>query len=166
MLLADIYLNYKFDGSSYRIARRTSELIEAELPRDLAGYEKREPLIQLPGQTAESVHAQARAWILPRWKEHKLSHLKLETHDNDADEMTSYCIAHGGVISTHRVLRATPSQANITEDELLVATEVEQVEPTAPEEHLPRVIPDSETVPESKCRLQFVDYAEPVIANL
>ena len=165
-------IEYKFDGKSYQMAGRTSKLAGAELPSDLSGYETREPLIQLPGQSAESVRAQARAWIWEKWSQ-ITSYLKVETRDDEADETTSYYIAQDKkgewqiTIETHRVLSATPTQGSITEDRLSVATDIERIEPV-PEgsSQLPRIIPDTENVPASEYRLQFLDYADREIGTL
>jgi len=165
-------IEYEFDGKSYQIARRTSKLAGAEVPSNLSGYETREPLIQLPGQSAESVRAQARAWIWEKWWQ-TTSYLKIETRDDEADETTSYYIAPDKkgewqiTIETHRVLSATPTQGSITEDRLSVATDIERIEPV-PEgsSQLPRIIPDTENVPASEYRLQFLDYADREIGTL
>jgi len=165
-------IEYKFDGKSYQIARRRSELAGAKLPSNLSGYETREPLIQLPGQSAESVRTQARAWIWEKWSQ-TISYLKIETRDDEADETTSYYIAPNKkgewqiTIETHRVLSATPTQGSITEDRLSIATDIERIEPV-PEgsSQPPRIIPDTENVPASEYRLQFLDYAEREIGVL
>ncbi len=164
-------IEYKFDGRSYQVARRTSELIGAELPSSLSVYETRKSLTQLPGQTAESVCAQARAWIWQQWWQRR-SYLKIQTRDDKADETTSYYIAPNTkgewqiIIKTHRVLRATPTQRSITEDELSIATDLQRIEATADDSHRPRVMPDTENVSESKYRLQFLDYGERIIDTL
>jgi len=163
-------IEYKFDGKLYQVARRTSEPIGEKLPSSLSGYETRETLIQLPGQTAESVRAQARAWIWQEWWLRR-SYLKLKTHDDEADETTSYYIAPDTkgewqiVIKAHRVLRPTPTQGSITEDEISIATDVERIEATADDSHQ-RVIPDTEHVPGSKYKLQFLDYGDRIIGTL
>lgn len=165
-------IEYKFDGTSYQVSKRTSELFGAKLPSELSGYETRKSLIQLAGQSRESVCAQARAWIWQMWWQRR-SYLKIKTRDDKADETTSYYIAPDTkgewqiIIKTHRVLRATPTQGSITEDRLSIATDVERIEPTTEGmSHRPRVIPDTENVPESKYRLQFLDYGERIIATL
>jgi hypothetical protein len=167
----DDEIEYKFDGKSYQIARRKSELIGAELPGSLSGYETRKSLIQLPDQTAESVRAQARAWIWQEWWQRR-SYLKIKTRDDEADETASYYIAPDTkgewqiIIKTHRVLRATPTQGSITEDKLSIATDIQRIEAPAGGSNRQRVIPDTENVPESKYRLQFLDYGERIIGTL
>lgn len=164
-------IEYKFDGKSYQVARRTSELIGAEVPSKLSGYETRKTLIQLPGQTAESVRAQARVWIWQEWWQRR-SYLKIKTRDEEADETTAYYIAPDTkgewqiTIKTHRVLRATRTQGSITEDELSIATDLQRIEVAADDSHRQHVISDTENVPESKYRLQFLDYGERIIGTL
>jgi len=162
---------YRFDGKQYQIARRTSGESGAQVPTELSGYETRDPLIQLPGQTAESVLAPARAWIWERWKAHKLSYLKVKTEGDEAEETTTYYIAPaddgwGVTIQRHRILRATPTQGTVVEDNLSVATEVDRTEPGAEDSWRSPVISETEKLPESKYRLRFRDYAERIIATL
>jgi len=162
---------YRFDGKQYQIARHTSGESGAQVPTELSGYETRDPLIQLPGQTAESVRGQARAWIWERWVTHKLSYLNVKTHDDEAEETTTYYIAPaddgwGVTIQRHRILRATPTQGTIVEDDLSVATEVDRIEPGTEDSYPVQAISDAEKRPESKYRLLFLDYAERTIAVL
>jgi len=164
-------MGYQFDGNLYQISRRTSELVGAKVPDDLTGYESKS-LFQLPGQSRESICSQAREWIWEMWWQ-KRSYLTVEMHDDEADETTSYYIAPDSkgewqiTMKIHRVLRATPTQGSITEDKLSIATDIERIEPTAEgASHRPRVIPDTEVVPESKYRLQFLDYGDRIIATL
>ncbi len=168
---------YRFDGQSYEIARSVSELSGAALPRTLTGYETRKPLIQLPSQTSEALRAEARAWIWLRWQAHKLSYLKVNTHGNEGDEETCwYFIAPIGTgewqvtIKVHRIVRANHSSSqsrhSIIEDELLIATQVQRIEPMIDDSHPPRVLSEKEALPESKYRLQFLDYAERTVATL
>ena len=167
-------IDYKFDGQSYIIAGRTSELIGAELPHTLAAFKTRKLLVQLPAQTSEAVRAQARAWLWQQWQNRDASYLKLETHDGSGDETASYFIAPGEngnwqvTIQVQRTVRddaATASQHRITEKELLVATEVRRVEAATDEMHAPRVMPE-EVLPESKYKLQFLDYGRRTVATL
>jgi hypothetical protein len=167
-------IDYKFDGESYKIAARTSELIGAELPT-LSAFKTRKVLVQLSAQTSETVRAQARAWFWQQWEEHKPSYLTLKTHDETADETSSYFIAPGEngkwqvTIQVRRIVRddhATASQRRITEKELLVATEVQRIEPTTDDTHTPRVISEDAILPESKYRLQFLDYGSRTVATL
>lgn len=164
-------IDYKFDGKLYQIARRTSELIGAKVPGDLSGYETRKPMVQLPGQSRESVCAQARAWIWQKWWTQK-SYLKIKTRDDEAEEKTTYYIAPDEkgewqvIIKTHRVLRATPTQGSITEDRLSTATDVERVKPGTENSYHANAIPDTENIPESEYRLQFLDYGDRIIATL
>jgi len=163
-------IEYKFDGKSYKVARRTSELAGAKVPDDLSGYETRNPMVQSPWQSRESVCAQARAWIWQKWWTQK-SYLTIKTRDDEAEETTTYYIAPAEkgewqvIIKTHRVLRTTPTQSSMVEDKLSIATDLERVGPTAGDSH-PRVIPDTEVVPESNYRLQFLDYGDRIIATL
>jgi hypothetical protein len=168
-------IDYKFDGQSYRIAGRTSELIGAELPHTLSAFKTRKLLIQSPAQTSEAVRAQARAWVWQQWKKRDASYLKLETHDESADETSSYFVAPGEngnwqvTIQVRRIVHddaATASEHRITEKELLVATEVQRIEAATDERHAPRVISENETPPGSEYRLQFVDYGSRTVATL
>jgi hypothetical protein len=132
-------------------------------------------LIQLPDQTSEAVRAQARAWLWQQWEEQSPSYLKLKTHDKTADETSSYFITPGEngswqvTIQVRRIVRdddATASQQRVTERELLVATEVQRVEPTTDDMHAPHVISEDQALPESKYRLQFLDYGSRTVATL
>jgi len=167
-------IDYKFDGQSYRIAGRTSELIGAKLPQTLSAFKTRKLLVQLPAETPEAVRAQARAWLWQQWKRRNPSHLKLETHDESADETSSYFAAPGEngswqvTIQVRRIVRdnaATASEHRITEKELLVATEVQRIEDKADDMHASRVMSE-EVLPESKYKLQFLDYAGRTVASL
>lgn len=155
-------IGYKFDGQSYTIADRSSELIGAELPHTFSAFKTRKVLVQLPGQPSNVVRAQARAWLWQQWSLKKPSYLKLKTRDETAD----YFIGPGEsgqwqvTIRARRIVRAdeaTASQHRITERELLVATEIQRVEPATDEMDNPRVISKDEILPESKYRLQFLD---------
>jgi hypothetical protein len=168
-------IDYKFDGESYKVAARKSELIGAELPRTLSAFKARRRFIQLPAQTFEAVRTQARAWLWRQWQKQKPSYLKLRTYDETTDETCSYFIAPDEdgkwqvTIHVHRTVRdddATASQHRITEKELLVATQVQRVEPTTDDTHLPRVISKDEIRTESKYRLRFVDYGDRTVATL
>jgi len=167
----DDEIEYKFDGKSYQIVRRISELVGAKVPGDLTGYETRERLVQLPGQARESVCAQARAWIWQKWRTQK-SYLQIKTRDEEADETTTYYIAPDEkgewqvTIKTRRILRAQPTHSSIVEDKLSIATDVERVEPGTEESFHAHVIPDTENVAESRYRLQFLDYGERIIGTL
>ncbi len=163
----DDSIDYKFDGESYKIAGRTSNLIGAKLPHSLSMFTTRKMLVQLPAQTSEAVRGQARAWIWHQWQEHKTSYLTVKTHDEASEETSCYFIApdENGkwqvTIKVHRIVHdenATASQLRISERELLVASQVQRAKPTTDEMHLPRVFSEDEILPESKYRLQFVDY--------
>jgi hypothetical protein len=167
-------IHNKFDGQSYKISTRTSQLTGAELPR-LSAFKTRKLLIQRAGQDSETVRAQARAWLWQQWRERKACYVKLKTHDETVDETSSYFITPDEkgewqvTIQVRRIVRddqATASQHRITESELMIATEVQRVEPTTDEWHTPRVISEDEVLPESKYRLQFLDYASRTAATL
>jgi hypothetical protein len=171
----DDSIDYKFDGQSYKIAARTSELIGAELPHTLSAFKTHKLLVQLSAQPSKVVRAQARAWLWQQWNLKKSSYLKLKTRDETADETSSYFIAPGEngkwqvTIQVRRIVRdddATASQHRITERQLLVATEIQRVEPATDEIHTPRVISKDQTLPESKYRLQFLDYGSRTVALL
>lgn len=164
-------IDYKFDGQSYAIAARRTELGGAELPRALSAFKTRKLLVQLPGQPSKVVRAQARVWLWQQWSLKKYSYLKLKTRD----EMADYFIGPGEtgewqiIIQVRRIVRAdqaTASQHRITERQLLVATEIQRVEPTTDEMDNPRVISKDEILPKSKYRLQFLDDANRTVASL
>ena len=168
-------IDYKFDGESYKIAGRTSNLIGAELPHSLSAFRTRKILLQLPAQTSEAVRGQARAWIWHQWQEHKTSYLTVKIHDETSEETSCYFIApdeSGKWLVTIQVQRivhdenATASQLRISERELLVTSQVQQVEPTTDEMQLPRVFSEDEILPESKYRVQFLDYGSRTVAVL
>ena len=168
-------IDYKFDGDSYKIAVRTSDLFGAEPPHALSVFKNRKHFVQSPGQTCEAVRGQARDWLWHQWETHKPSYLTLKTHDEISDETSSYFIApdeNGKWQVTIRVLRsvrdneATASHHRIAEKELLLATEVRRVEPTTDDMHLPPVTFGHEVLPESKYRLEFLDYGSRIVATL
>ena len=171
----DHSIDYKFDGGSYKIAGRTSNLIGAELPHSLSVFRTRKMLVQLPAQTSEAVRGEARAWIWNQWQKHETSYLTVKIHDEASEETSSYFIApdENGkwqvVIQVHRVVldeNATASKLRISERELLVASQVQRVEPTTDEMHLPHVFSEDEILPESKYRLQFLDFGNRTVALL
>jgi hypothetical protein len=173
----DDEFDYKFDGTSYQIAGRTSTFYagEAKVPSSLSGFETRRPLIQRRGKSSEAVRAKARAWIWRHWEMHKRAYIKVETHDEAADETASYYLAPDEkgewevTIDIHRIVRtdaATSSFRSISEKDLYIAETVQRVEPTSAERYPPVVIPESESVPESKYKLQFLDYRGIAIAEL
>ena len=82
----DDSIDYKFDGESYKLAGRTSNLIGAELPHSLSASRTRKMLVQLPAQTSEAVCDQARAWIWHQWQEHMTSYLTVKIHDEASEE--------------------------------------------------------------------------------
>lgn len=165
-------IEYKFDGKAYQVSRRTSQMTGAEVPASLSGYETRNPLVQSRGETPELVRAEARAWIWERWRTHRLSYLRTQTHDDDADETTTYYIAPNEkrgwevTIEKHRILQPTTAQGSITEDDLAIATDVERTEPGAEDAWRSPVFPGTENLPASKYRLRFRDYAERIIGTL
>lgn len=171
----DDCIDYKFDGASYKIAARTSQPIGAELPHTLTAFRTRKVVRKQSSQSSETIRAQARAWLWQQWKGKKPSHLELTTHDEAADETSSYFMApddegHWEVtIQVLRIVRdddATASQNRVTEKELLVASELQRVEASTGNIHLPRVISENETLPGSKYRLQFLDWGKRTVATL
>lgn len=171
MAYADLIV-YKFDGQTYKIAARNSLMTEVEPPPSLSGYETRQ-IVQSPNQSPEPIRAQARAWLWSQWGTHKLSNLRLKTHDSAGDETTLYYVTRNSdgkwevVIQAQDVLRPTASEGSITEDDLFAADEVQRIEPTGDDDlQPPRVIPDGESVPESQYKLEFLDYAKLDIARL
>lgn len=170
----ELSIHNKFDGESYRIAARTSQMTGTEVPR-LSAFKTRKLLIQMAGQDSETVRAQARAWLWQQWRERKACYLKLTTHDETVDETSSYFITLDEknqwqvTIQARRIVRddqATASQHRIIENELMIANEVQRVEPTTDDRHTPRVISEDEVLPESKYRLEFLDYASRTAATL
>jgi hypothetical protein len=169
-------IDYEFDGQFYVMTGRSSALTGAELPHTLAGYENRKQFIQSPRQSSEDVRAQARAWVWLQWETHKSSYLRLKTHDSKGDETCSFFLAPTSsgewqvTIQVRRTVRdkhaATLLQRRIAEYDLSVATEVQRVEPTQYDLHLPRIISGNEDLPESKYRLQFLDYAQRTVLIL
>jgi hypothetical protein len=171
----DDSIDYKFDGESYKVAGRTSNLIGAELPHPLSAFRTRKMLVQLPTQTSEAVRGQARAWIWRQWQAHETSYLAVKIHDEASEETSSYFIApdeHGEwqvTIQVHRIVHdedATASQLRVSERNLLVASQVKRVEPTTDEMHLPHAFSEDEILPESKYRLRFLDYGSRTVAVL
>jgi len=168
-------IDYKYDGESYKIAVRTSNLIGAELPHSLSAFRTRKILVQSPAQTSEAVRGEARAWIWRQWRAHKTSYLTVKIHDEASEETSSYFIAHDEhgewqvTIQVHRVVHdenATASQLRVSEKELLIASQVKRVEPTTDEKHLPHAFSEDEILPESKYRLQFLDYGSRTVTVL
>ncbi len=170
-------LEYQFNGHSYELARRSSELIGAEIPRDLSGYETSKPLTQLRGQSSELVRAKARAWIWQRWQAHALSYLKVRRADNDGTEVTCTYFITGSetakwqvTLRVHRVHLGDRSRQvplhTVEEAELLIADQVQRIEPTTDDSHPLHALSDSVVLRSSEYKLQFVDYAGRVVAIL
>jgi hypothetical protein len=171
----DESIHYKFDEESYKTAARTSNLIGAELPPSLSAFSARKMLVQSPAETSEAVRGQARAWIWHQWQERETSYLTVKIHDEASEETSSYFIAPDKngewevTIQVHRIVRdenATASQLRVSESEVLVAPQVQRVEPTTDEMQLPRVFSKDEILPASKYRLQFLDYGSRTVATL
>lgn len=171
----DVEIEDKFDGKSYEITERTSTLTSAKLPATLSGYETRKSFIQSAGQDAETVRAEARLWIWRAWEKRQRSYIHVRTHDDRTDETTSYFVAPNedgewevtmDVNRIERPAESSSSQRSITEKDLFVAIEVQRVEPTVDDSHLPRVIPQDKAVAESEYRLEFSDYRKLIIATL
>ena len=169
--------DYKFDGTSYQIAGRTSTFYagEAKVPSSLSGFETRRPLIQRRGKSSEAVRAKARAWIWQRWETRKRAYIKVETHDEAADETTTYYIAPNErgawevTTDIHRIVHtdeATSSWRSISEKDVYIAEKVQRVEPAPAERYPPVVIPEGQNAPESKYKLQFLDHRGIAIAEL
>jgi hypothetical protein len=165
-------IDYKFDGRLYEMTGRSSEMIGAELPRTLVGYENRKQFIQSWDQSSEAVRAQARAWIWLRWETRKTSYLRLKTHDSKGEGTCSFFIAPASsgewqvTIQVHRIVRDEHTQRGITEYELSIANEVQRAEPTKDDSHSPRIISGNKGLPESNYKLQFLDYGERTVATL
>jgi len=127
---------YKFEGHSYQVAKRTSQPIGEETPRDLSKFETRAPLVQGVGLNPETIVKEARAWLWQQWWHEKPSYLKITLYSIEGDETTiSYFIRKTGqrlevVIQTHRdLVDRVPHPGNrhpIVEDEMVVAVDVEQ----------------------------------------
>jgi len=169
------FILYRFDGRSYGIAKKSSQLTGAELPKDLSKYESRKPLVQMSGQSSESVLAQARAWIWQRWRARKLSFLNFSTADKNGTSSNYTCFINRSedgkwhvTLKVHRIVRkldpSSKLRRSIIEDELLVADKVERIAPLEDESQLPRVLSDQGVLPSSSYRLQFLDYGNRTVA--
>jgi hypothetical protein len=137
-LTADRYFltRYKFDGRSYQVERRTSQPIGEEIPRDLASFETRNPLVQQVEQNPAPILEEARAWLWRQWWLEKPSYLKVTLHSKEGDETTTiYFVRKTGhgldvLVQIHRILvdRAphSGSRRPIVEDEIIIAVNVER----------------------------------------
>jgi hypothetical protein len=169
-------IDYTFDGRSYEIAERSSELLGAEVPLDLSNYETREPLVQLDGQPADPIRATARAWVWQRWHAHKLSYLEVRTiADDGTQETATYFVNRTAtqdwqiVVKVHRIHSVPGSSTKrhkVIENELAVASKVQRIEPVTDDSRPVRVWPESEELHDSEYKLQFLDYADRTVTTL
>jgi hypothetical protein len=127
---------YRFDGHNYQVAKRVSQPIGEEIPRNLSDFETREPLIQRAGQSPDPILCEARAWLWQQWWLEKSSYLKVTLHSKEGDvTTTTYFIRKRGsdlqvVIHRHQILVDRiphPGARNSTvEDEIVIAADIER----------------------------------------
>jgi len=163
---------FQFDGHSYQVARRTTDLAGEELPRDLSKYETMKPLVQLPNQEAAPVLAQARAWIWGHLEAEKLSYLKVTTRGETGEgETRTFFINKSetgewrAIIKTHRIVwdQDSPSipRRKIVEDIVMSADLVERIDPSSDSDS-PEVLSGNEALSPEKYRLLFIDRDSPI----
>jgi hypothetical protein len=166
-------IDYRFDGHSYEIAARSFGLAGAEVPSDLSGYETAKPFVQRRGQPAEPIRAKARAWLWQRWKAHKLAYLKVRMIQHDGSvETCRYFINKSDkdewqvIVTSHRVEHSVKSRPGVIDDDLTIATQVQRIDPATDDSGSPDVLADTEELPVSKYRLQFLDLLERAMCTL
>jgi hypothetical protein len=169
-------VDYKFDGQSYEMTGRSSELIGAEAPHDLSGYETREPLVQQRGQPSEPILTTARGWIWKRWKAHKLSYLKVRIiADDNTEEICTYFVNKSEsldwqvVLKVHRIRSVLARSAKthwVIENELLIASKLQRIKPTTDDSPSAGTWPESEDLHNSDYKLEFLDYSNRTVATL
>ena len=167
---------YRFNGDGYEIAKRSYELIGAEVPTDLTGYETGAPLLQSGKESSEAIRAKARAWIWKRWAAHKLSYLRVRTTNEDGgmEDCTYYVTGSGNdwhvVLNVRRLVMESGSAKNsareVIEDDLLVANKVQRIESTSDDTGPTHLLADDTKIGAAQYKLQFFDFADRVIETL
>jgi hypothetical protein len=131
-------------------------------------YGTRRAFVQLVGQHAEPIHAEARAWIWQRWQAQKSAYVRVSTNDDDGEQQDClYFIdnnsENGGMqvtLKIHRIVwdQDSPSgpRYKVTEDQILIANQIRRTEPSVDDSQAPRVFSEKEELPASKYRLHFL----------
>jgi len=158
---------YKFDGHSYQVAKRRSQPIGQEIPRDLSKFETRTPLVQRVGQNPETIANEAGDWLWQQWWHEKPSYLRITLYSIEGDETTiSYLIRKTGqqlevVIQTHRdLVDHVPhpgSRRPIVKDEMVVAVDVERRLALANNPDRKTVVPEDQKASPDTYELYFND---------
>jgi hypothetical protein len=156
--------DFAFDGSVYKIAKRTQRPNMSEIQRDLSKYETHKPFIQVLGQDEEPILAEARAWIWQRWQAHKRSYVDISTEDADGERHACrYIIDDLSETGDWQVTleiwdQDTPSGPRylVLEDHLKIASGVERIQLTE-DDSRPHILADKDEIPASKYRLNFLD---------
>jgi hypothetical protein len=161
---------YAFDGTTYKIIKRTSEINGFDMSVDPAKFKSRKEFIQLRGQDDNEILAKARGWIWERWLAKEPAYVRVSTQDEDGEERDcSFFINHNPtdremqiVLKTHRIAwdQDSPSGPRylLIRDDLSIATKLERIEPLVDDTQVPKVISEKEVLSPSKYQLFFVDY--------
>jgi hypothetical protein len=159
---------YAFDGKTYKNTKRTLQPNGDTAQLNPAKYGTRRAFVQLPGQDQEPILAEARAWIWQRWQAQKPAFVRVSTNDDDGEKQDClYFIdnnsENGGMqvtLKIHRVVwdQDSPSGPSykVTEDQILIADQIQRTEPSIDDSQAPRVFSEKEEVPASKYRLHFL----------
>jgi len=160
---------YEFDGKTYKIARRTSQPNAPETKVDPTDYKSRREFIQVRGQDAEPVLAEAKAWIWQHWQDQERTYVRVSTHDDDGEEQDcSYFIDDDSdngemqvTLKIHRLAwdQDTPTGPRylVMEDNVFVAIKVQRTESPVNDSTPPRILSQEEEWPGAKYHLRFID---------
>jgi len=153
----------KFQGAHHSLMR----------PRpDPTDYKSRREFIQVRGQDAEPVLAEAKAWIWQHWQDQERTYVRVSTHDDDGEEQDcSYFIDddsdNGEMQVTLKIHRLAWDQDTRTgprylvmEDNVFVAIKVQRTESPVNDSTPPRILSQEEEWPGAKYHLRFIDYWE------
>lgn len=160
---------YAFDGTTYKIVKRTLQPNDYAAHPNPAKYRTRRAFIQLSGQDQEPILAKARAWIWQRWRAEESSYVRVSTHDDDGEEQDClYFIDNHSengemqvTLKIHRIAwdQDSPSgpRYKVMEDQIVIANQVQRTEPSEDDSQTPKVLSEKEELPSSKYRLHFLD---------
>ena len=166
--------DFSFDGSVYKISRRTLQPNMPDVQRDLSKYETHKPFIQVLGQDEEPILAAARDWIWRHWQAHKRSYVEVSTQDPDGERRScQYFIDNESengewqvTLKIHQTVwdQDSPSGPRylVVEDKLEIASRVQRSQPTEDDSQPAKRISDEDELHASKYTLNFLDGDYPV----
>lgn len=163
---------YEFDGITYKIAKRTSEInFGSETSVDPAKFKTHREFVQLRGQDDDPILAEARAWIWQRWVAKESAFARVFTQDNDGEEREcSLFIDRNSdsgemqvILKIHQLGwdQDSPSGPRylLVRDNLTIANKVQRIELRVDDSQTPpKAISQEDELPASKYQILFEDY--------